>query len=276
MPALIGLLLIVLVITWPHKYTGTVNGIGPYYGEWVKITFSDATTVTKISLESLTTGDNCPKDFVILGSSDNSNWNLLKQYEGLSLANYFDVDTDGNISNRHPFFAILNQPETYKYFAIVIQAIDNNNGTGSTTTGFVAISEIDLLGPSSANFPITYPVEQRTITIPIEGSTVLETQERLLTSYANHTITASSSKNNTTLPNYVFDNKILTSVSYGLYDFTEHTFTNAGSTGQNGPTISQMRSAYSGVSWAQNDAYFTGGIFPSGLSRMGSSKNGHL
>lgn len=38
----------------------------------------------------------------------------------------------------------------------------------------------------------------------------------------------------------------------GLYEFSSHTFTNAGATGRNGPTLSQCRSAYSGASWAQD------------------------
>ena len=194
--------------TWPHKYTGNTN-IGPYYGEYVKITFPELTTVTKISLNALSTGINCPKDFIILGSEDNSHWLVLKQYEGLNLANYFDVADDGSISNRHPFFAILNQPETYKYFAIIIQAIDNNYGTDSSTTGFVGISEIDLYGPTIANFPITNPIEQETITIPTEYVKELDTQDKLLTGEANHTITASSSEDNTTLPFNLFDNIIL-------------------------------------------------------------------
>ena len=35
-----------------------------------------------------------------------------------------------------------------------------------------------------------------------------------------------------------------------LYSFTSHTFTNAGATGPKGPTLAQIRSAYSGASWA--------------------------
>ena len=40
-----------------------------------------------------------------------------------------------------------------------------------------------------------------------------------------------------------------------LYSFTTHTFTNAGATGRNGPTISQVRSSYSSATWAQNASY---------------------
>lgn len=47
-----------------------------------------------------------------------------------------------------------------------------------------------------------------------------------------------------------------------LYDFTTHTFTACGATGQSGPAQSSCISSYSGASWASNATYFsvTGGI----------------
>jgi hypothetical protein len=45
--------------------------------------------------------------------------------------------------------------------------------------------------------------------------------------------------------------------SGGLYAFSTHTFTNAGATGRTGPIISQVRSAYSGATWAQNNSYLS-------------------
>jgi hypothetical protein len=47
-----------------------------------------------------------------------------------------------------------------------------------------------------------------------------------------------------------------------LYDFTTHTFTACGATGQSGPAQSSCVTAYSGASWASNATYFsvTGGI----------------
>jgi hypothetical protein len=44
----------------------------------------------------------------------------------------------------------------------------------------------------------------------------------------------------------------LTSSASGLYAFSSHTFTNASVTGRSGPTLSQCRTAYSGVSWTQD------------------------
>jgi len=41
-------------------------------------------------------------------------------------------------------------------------------------------------------------------------------------------------------------------VSSGLYSFTTHTFTNANATGRTGPTLEQVRTAYSTAIWAQS------------------------
>jgi len=38
----------------------------------------------------------------------------------------------------------------------------------------------------------------------------------------------------------------------GLYEFNSHTFTTASAVGPNGPTLSQLRTAYAGVPWAQD------------------------
>ncbi len=40
-----------------------------------------------------------------------------------------------------------------------------------------------------------------------------------------------------------------------LYAFTSHTFTNAGVTGVSGPTLAQVRTAYSSTTWASNSAF---------------------
>jgi len=57
---------------------------------------------------------------------------------------------------------------------------------------------------------------------------------------------------------YMFYDKAKPVVSSGfLYNFTTHTFTNAGQIGRTGPTLSQVQSAYNTVNWAQNTAYLT-------------------
>ena len=46
-----------------------------------------------------------------------------------------------------------------------------------------------------------------------------------------------------------------------LYAFTTHTFTNCGVTGRAGPTLAQMKTAYSAQSWAQDAAFFSLGAY---------------
>ena len=46
-----------------------------------------------------------------------------------------------------------------------------------------------------------------------------------------------------------------------LYPFTSFTFTNCSITGQNGPTLANMQSAYSATSWTQNTSYLNIGAF---------------
>jgi hypothetical protein len=45
------------------------------------------------------------------------------------------------------------------------------------------------------------------------------------------------------------------SIPTQIYEFSSFTFTNAGVVGSSGPTLAQVRSAYSGASWAQNSSY---------------------
>jgi len=45
------------------------------------------------------------------------------------------------------------------------------------------------------------------------------------------------------------------SISTPLYAFSNFTFTNAGASGANGPSLATIQSAYSGTSWTQNTAY---------------------
>lgn len=47
------------------------------------------------------------------------------------------------------------------------------------------------------------------------------------------------------------------SEQFGLYNFRTHTFTTAGVTGRFGPTLTQIRSAYSSTQWAQNNSYLS-------------------
>ena len=50
-------------------------------------------------------------------------------------------------------------------------------------------------------------------------------------------------------------NVVIDNTSDVLYSFSSHTFDNATATGKSGPTLTQCRTAYSSVSWAQDSSY---------------------
>ena len=70
---------------------------------------------------------------------------------------------------------------------------------------------------------------------------------------------------------WVIDDRVLPSDVYvfgkliklgdALFDFTEHTFTNAGVTGSIGPTINQLRTVYSASNWAQEEVFLMQGEY---------------
>jgi hypothetical protein len=62
-------------------------------------------------------------------------------------------------------------------------------------------------------------------------------------------------KGNGTLCPELKETKICNDNDCPLYEFTSHTFTTAGATGHEGPTISQIRNAYLDVGWAQNSEF---------------------
>jgi hypothetical protein len=49
--------------------------------------------------------------------------------------------------------------------------------------------------------------------------------------------------------------QISSSANTPLYSFTSHTFTTAGKSGKSGPTLNEVKNAYSNVSWAQNSDF---------------------
>jgi hypothetical protein len=52
-----------------------------------------------------------------------------------------------------------------------------------------------------------------------------------------------------------------------LYPFTSHTFTTAGVTGTTGPTLTQVRSAYSAAPWASNTEFLNMSVGRQGIQR---------
>ena len=100
------------------------------------------------------------------------------------------------------------------------------NTTNLGSRGCVRVYKIDTYGSFSYTSNLTGVAE-------VYGSIVL------MKSSNTTNITATQSAN----------------VSTYLYPYTSHTFTNAGLTGKNGPTLTQIRNAYASTSWSSNNLY---------------------
>ncbi len=111
-----------------------------------------------------------------------------------------------------------------------------NDGSG-VNSGHVRVYKIDSYGNftyTSSNTAVA-EVHGSIVVIKSGGTTTLTATQSASANYTSGTTTATLTVNDP-----------------GLYTYTGHTFTNAGTTGRTGPTLSAIRSAYSGVSWAQD------------------------
>jgi tripartite motif-containing protein 56 len=74
------------------------------------------------------------------------------------------------------------------------------------------------------------------------------------TSPSNKDSTSPSNKDSTLLNNQESIQQTTTNIPM-LYEFKSHTFTTAGKRGPTGPTLAEIKNAYSGVNWAQNSEF---------------------
>jgi hypothetical protein len=141
------------------------------------------------------------------------------------------------------------QAATTNYLQGSINAVFTVNPIAPTFNTFSAISKnfgdspFTISASSNSSGAITYTssnpsvatISGTTVTIVAAGSTLITANQAASGNYT-------SGSTSTTL----------TVIPLHLYTFTGHTFTNAGAIGRNGPTLSTVRTAYSGVSWAQD------------------------
>jgi hypothetical protein len=112
--------------TSPYTYTGG-NTLSTYNGEWVTIDLNQNIKLCNVSLYTRNGYiNNAPSQFVILGSSDNLNWNLLSSV------------TSTSWTNSLPNNIIVNSEQYYRYYGFVF-----THGNGSTN---IALGEIKLYG----------------------------------------------------------------------------------------------------------------------------------
>jgi hypothetical protein len=103
---------------------------------------------------------------------------------------------------------------------------------------------------TSTATPSVYPFE---ITVqPNSTSNITITGLTVFTSYYYHAIAVDGDVES----NNIFIGPFVKQ-EVPLYAFSSWIFTNSGVTGRNGPTIAQVRSAYSSQSWAQNNTYLS-------------------
>jgi hypothetical protein len=177
------------------------------------------------------------------------------------------------------FFSGLDNQITYTISAqaAVIKKLPSN----IVTTGTINLAGTGLPVPTIATSNITdfsfdYSVTNNESTIPVDFKIAITTSTAVPTNYPisqtnvgpNATINLNATNLNAGTTYYIHaraldgtveSNNIFVSVSTisALYAFSSWTFTNAGQTGNTGPNINQVRSAYSSQTWAQNNSYLS-------------------
>jgi hypothetical protein len=99
-----------------HIGDGTLGGVG---GEWLKLEMPYKTKLRHISLTPRSTSHyaNMPEVFTILGSNDDSSWTTLKALTGQTWTSPNDVKY------------VIDASASYKYYAIVVEEINENFAT---------------------------------------------------------------------------------------------------------------------------------------------------
>jgi len=118
--------------------------------------------------------------------------------------------------------------------------INKNN----TTATYLPINALTTIPPSITNSKIS---SNSTNLRSSDAVTTMKTKTTMPTTMTTTMKTTTQQPTTTIIPT--------TTMIPGLYDFTSHTFTTAGKSGPIGPTLDEVRNAYSGVSWAKNSDY---------------------
>lgn len=114
-------------LTYDNSTGANLSGysLGGYSGEWLKIELPEAITLNKYIIYPHGTGINTrsPSTFYLLGSNDNSNWDLLDSQSNLNW------NINENTQGEKEF--IINNNNSYKYYAIVVNVVGNSDETSN-------------------------------------------------------------------------------------------------------------------------------------------------
>jgi len=127
--------------------------------------------------------------------------------------------------------------------------------SGSTQTFYTSqsttltLSATDFLGGSSVSYSVVGSLPGG---LALSGSSISGTSTESGGTQSTVTIRATDTGDTSAYTDLTFTIETIDR----LYEFSSHTFTNAGQTGRTGPTLTQLRSAYT-PSWTDNVNYFT-------------------
>ena len=134
--------------------------------------------------------------------------------------------------------------------SMLVALRDNcNNDTAGNALSRLINFDVVANNVVDNNFDTTYELalrDRNDLSFINSAETITQTQYNFLNTYLN--------SNGIKLIDKVLIEQGM-AIQLGLYDFDQHTFTNANATGVNGPTLTEMRSVYL-PTWTDNDEFF--------------------
>ena len=151
-----------------HKGTTTLVGGGTYAGPWVSYDLGADATIGKVGIGGyrlMSSTDNALRDIVrdatVLGSSDNTNWNIVHEITNIDPLSYLSSGVyNGNWNTVQAHEIEFTTAATYRYWRLVIRA---TSAPPNTTRGNIVPTMTEL------SF-FKYDVSQKTYQGPLDAS----------------------------------------------------------------------------------------------------------
>ena len=136
----------------PHVHWQTANGtfgtsgdfsavsgqtFAGYTGHWVKLELPHKIQLTRFKMKQFNHANQQPKDYVLLGSNNDSSWTLIHAETAANMPGGVGSGTEDVTS----FSA--GTPAAYKYIKLLVQKLE---GSGGSSAGYMTIDEIEYYG----------------------------------------------------------------------------------------------------------------------------------